>query len=311
MPCFRPLTAYRTSQGSVVFSENRRFGESVATLQLPCGQCVGCRLERSRQWAVRCVHEAQCHESSYFVTLTYAPENLPIGRTLVYRHVQFFLKRLRKWYRRPVRYYVCGEYGEQLDRPHYHALLFGLELPDLKPYRTGGRYKLWTSAKLDALWGLGFCSVGQVTFESAAYCARYVMGKVNSEGVIAPDDFGNYYWRAAEEYYSYVDQETGEVFSRVPEFSRMSLRPGIGATWFQSFSSDVYPSGMVVARGVESKSPRYYDKLYKSLDAIGYDQLIFEREVEGRSRYLDNTDERLSVREQVTAARVRLLKRSI
>lgn len=297
MPCYRPLTAYRTAQGAVVFSELQRHGDFVQTLQLPCGQCVGCRLERSRQWAVRCMHEAQMHDQNCFLTLTYSEENLPPGRNLVYSHVQKFLKRLRRWFKKPIRFYMCGEYGEQFDRPHYHLLLFGCQFPDLQPFRTGSKCKLWTSATLDRLWGYGFCSVGSVTFESAAYTARYIMKKVTGQ--------------FSEEHYRYVDPDTGEVVERVPEFNHMSLKPGIGATWFDRYSDDVYPHGLVVTRGVLSRSPRYYDKRFSKLDADGFDELMFEREVEGRSRYFDNTDDRLKVREQVAKARVSKLVRTL
>jgi len=297
MPCYRPLTAYRTAQGSVVFSELRRHGDFTHTLQLPCGQCVGCRLERSRQWAVRCVHEAQMHDENCFLTLTYSPENLPKGRTLVYSDVQKFLKRLRRWFKKPVRFYMCGEYGEQLDRPHYHLLLFGCQFPDLQPFRTGGSHKLCTSAILERLWGLGFCTIGQVTFESAAYTARYIMKKVTGD--------------LSKEHYRYVDPDTGEVFDRVPEFNHMSLKPGIGSSWFDRFSDDVYPDGMVVARGHPSRSPRYYDKLVSKLDPEVYDELLYEREVEGRSRFADNSEDRLKVRETVATARISQLTKTL
>jgi len=243
------------------------------------------------------MHEAQCHDINSFVTLTYSPENLPVSNSLVYSDVQLFLKRLRKWYKKPVRYYLCGEYGEQNNRPHYHLLLFGCNFPDLQPFKTSTGCKLWTSAKLAELWPFGFSTVGDVTFESAAYTARYIMKKITGD--------------LSKEHYKYVDPDTGEIHERVPEFNHMSLKPGIGRTWFDRFHSDVYPDGQVVTRGHLSKSPRYYDKLFSKLDPEVYDELLFDREVEGRSRYEDNTDERLKVRETVAKSRITKLSRSV
>ena len=94
MACFHPLKAFRTADGEIIFNSHRR--DTVADLTLPCGQCVGCRLERSRQWAIRCVHEASLHQDNCFITLTYAPEHLPSDNSLHYRDFQLFMKRLRK-----------------------------------------------------------------------------------------------------------------------------------------------------------------------------------------------------------------------
>src|SRR4051794_29862641 len=100
MPCFRPLKGYRarvtnpdTGKRSIVFNARKGFND--LPVDLPCGQCIGCRLERSRQWAIRCSHEAKLHEENCFITLTYAPEHLPPGGTLVVKDFQDFMKRLR------------------------------------------------------------------------------------------------------------------------------------------------------------------------------------------------------------------------
>lgn len=290
MPCYRPLRAYQGADGSVFFVERVR-SQSVRTLDLPCGQCVGCRLERSRQWAIRCVHEAQMHELSCFVTLTY--EDAPVS--LEYRDFQLFMKRLRKVHG-PVRFFACGEYGETTGRAHFHACLFGIDFADRKVFSTRGGVKLYSSATLDRLWGLGHCTVGAVTFESAAYVARYVMKKLTGDG--------------EDTYYNLFDVETGEIIPRRKEFARMSLKPGIGAAWLERYQSDVYPSGECVVRGSKSKTPRYYDKWFKKVDSEAYARMLYEREMAARVGAEHNSDERLAVREAVAKARLSLLKRN-
>ncbi len=130
MACYYPLRAWRgpgrTGALSIAWT---RQGSSHVELQLPCGQCIGCRLERSRQWAVRCMHEASLYSFNSFVTLSYSPECLPSLDSLCVRDFQLFMKRLRKQFSK-VRFFHCGEYGDDTRRPHYHALLFNLHFDD-------------------------------------------------------------------------------------------------------------------------------------------------------------------------------------
>lgn len=279
MPCFHPVQAYQAVDGSVKFVE--RGADFVRSLSLPCGQCVGCRLERSRQWAVRCMHEASMHEASCFVTLTYSDEHLPAHGSLVYRDFQLFMKRLRR--ARPgarIRFFVGGEYGDELGRPHFHACLFGVSFAD----RVRLTSVLDRSSEVDKLWRLGMCSLGSVTFESAAYVARYCLKKVNGD--------------LAEAHYA----------GKVPEFGRSSLRPAVGAEWFARYWRDVRGDGRVVVRGRKSSLPRYYRKLFRGVDADRADELQSARELLGLSRRWDETDARLRVREEVV--RAGLLERS-
>lgn len=299
MPCFHPIPAFRSRDGSVVFSERatRLGGGSVGNLFLPCGQCVGCRLERSRVWAMRCVHEASLYDENCFVTLTYDDDHLPTDLSLRYRDFQCWLKRLRKCYpNKRIRFYMCGEYGENFDRPHFHACLFGFDFPDKTPVRFLCKSKLYRSATLERLWPFGFSSIGAMTFESAAYTARYIMKKITGD--------------LADEHYTSIDDD-GVVTKRVPEFCHMSLKPGIGAEWLRRFHSDVYPNGTCVVRGKECKPPRYYDKVFLGDDPDGYAQMLYEREMDSRNYSADQTDDRLAVREQVALARMRSLTRSI
>lgn len=236
------------------------------------------------------------HEHNCFLTLTYAPEKLPKGASLHYPDVQLFLRRLRKYAKIKIRFYMCGEYGEQFDRPHYHLLLFGYQFPDLRPFNSG-KNPTYTSNVLSRLWPHGHSLIGSVTYESAAYTARYILKKITGD--------------LAEEHYQHVDPDTGEVSQRVPEFNRMSLKPGIGSNWLDRYTSDVYPDGMVVTRGNLGRAPRYYDKRYEKLDQEQFEELKFRREQEGRKLFADNTPERLAVKEQVTRARLAQFKRKI
>lgn len=299
MPCYHPITAFQCVDGSIVFTDNLKRNDVSRRLSLPCGRCVGCRLERSRQWAVRCMHEASLYDHNVFVTLTYDQEHLPEYNSLDYRHFQLFMKRLRKAFAPiNIRFYMCGEYGEDFSRPHYHACLFNCFFPDRRRISSGGSgATLYRSDLLSSLWPYGFSSIGDVTFESAAYVARYVMKKVTGD--------------AAESHYTTVDPETGEISRRVPEFNKMSLKPGIGAGWFDKYAKDVYPRDYVVSRGTEAKPPRFYDKLLDKKFPDLVDEVKFLRYTDAQTRLEDESDERLRDREIVALSRVSSLKRSL
>lgn len=295
MPCYYPNRAYQTENGSIVFTELKRNGPIVKTLSLPCGQCHGCRLERSRQWAMRCVHETNLYKRNCFITLTYDEEHLPERGRLNYNDYQLFMKRLRKLAEPEiVRFYMCGEYGGQTGRPHYHAILFNWDWDDKKFFKTtGSGEKIYTSKTLEKLWPWGHSSSAAATFESAAYIARYCMQKITGE--------------AAEEHYKRYDH-LGE-YQLVPEFNEMSTRPGIGADWLNFYRKDVYTHDYVIINGHESRAPKYYDKLQKRYDAYGMDDLKSIREYRAYTHAEDNTPERLAVKEQVAKAKINQLKR--
>jgi hypothetical protein len=297
MACFHPLQAYQTSDGSIIFSERK--GDVVRSLSLPCGQCWGCRLERSRQWAVRCMHEASLHDQNCFITLTYDNDHCPSDRSLNYGDFQRFMKRFRKKFKgSTIRFYMAGEYGEKFERPHFHACIFGFNFPDLTLWkRTPSGALIYRSKSLEDLWPFGYSSVGDVTFESAAYVARYVMKKRTGKGI--------------GDHYETTDMETGEIKDRVPEFNRMSLKPGIGANWFKRYHTDIYPHDYVVVNGRETRPPKFYDKKFAEQFPEEFEQLQFQRFVDAVDRFEDNTDERLAVKEQVTIARTRQLSRAI
>lgn len=297
MTCYSPLSAWRVEgQNKLAFSEPRR-AYIREKLQVPCGQCIGCRLERSRQWAIRCMHEAQLHKFNCFITLTFAPEHLPNPPTLDVRDFQLFMKRLRKKFGDGIRFFHCGEYGEKFGRPHYHACLFGFDFPDKVLWRQVNGSNLYTSKILEDLWPFGFSTIGDVTFESAAYVARYIMKKVTGS--------------ASDAHYTRVDASTGEFYELKPEYVTMSRRPGIASGWFDKFKSDVYPHDYVVVRGRKMRPPRFYDNKFKLLSPLDFEEVQFQREQDAKLHLDNNTTERLNVRREVQEARLTKLVRSL
>lgn len=288
---------------------------------VPCGQCVGCRLDRSRAWAIRCMHEAKLYSSNCFITLTYAPEHLPANGSLVYDHFQKFMKRLRFKYigidsivddngctQYPIRFYMAGEYGGQKGRPHYHACLFNFDFKDKYPWmKSPSGEMLYRSAELEELWPFGFSSIGEVNFKSAAYVARYIMKKVTGD--------------AAHSHYETVD-EYGVVDRLVPEFNKMSLKPGIGARFFQKYASDILPRDYVILNERKVKVPRYYDNLFTKMTgfysedygkflSVAMDEVKFAREQLAMLNRSDNSQSRLNVKEIVAKEKLSRLKRKL
>lgn len=300
MACFAPVHGYRakvvgaSGKRAVVF--NVQDGFSDLPVVIPCGTCVGCLLERSRQWAIRCMHEASLYAANCFVTLTLSEEYLPAGGSLDKSLFQKFMKRLRKRFPdERIRYYHCGEYGDISGRPHYHACLFNFDFPDKYQWSVRKRLPVFRSPILEKLWPLGQSELGSVTFESAAYVARYVMKK----------KFGVNAWI----HYQSVDLETGESSQVEREYTTMSRHPGIGKPWLDKFMSDVYPDDGVVVRGRLMRPPRYYDVQRELVDEPGALETARERRRARRAE--EETPERLAVREQCTRARLARSERSL
>lgn len=304
MPCYSPLHAWRggvlpSGKREILFKKSRSGTASVVSLKLPCGQCIGCRLERSRQWALRCVHEASLHDRNCFITLTYNDDNIPDGGSLCVRDFQLFMKRLRKYaHGSRIRFFHCGEYGDKLGRPHYHAIVFGFDFDDKVLYKVTPRGdKLYRSSALESLWTVGHSILGDVTFESAAYVARYCVKKVTGKNADL----------------HYADVVTGEL--RKPEYTTMSRRPGIGRGWYDKWKADVFPRDYVVSRGIKMRPPKFYDGIYELEDLETFRSLKVRRI--SRVRELDPTglgetgDRRLRVKEEVKLAQISQLSRNI
>ncbi|WNK13406.1 MAG: replication initiator protein [Microvirus sp.] len=261
---------------------------------------MGCLIGRSRDWAVRCMHEASLHQENCFITLTYAPEFLPPGGSLCKEHFVLFMKRFRKAVSVPIRFFHCGEYGEKLSRPHYHALIFGYKFSDLEVVSYGKKQQpVFTSKLLRCLWGMGHVTVGDLTWESAAYTARYVLKK----------KFG----ADAGGHYRCVDSETGEITDRVPEYVTMSRHGGIGEKWFDQYFTDVFPHDHVILGDRQFRVPRFYEKLF-ARKMVGPDPLRCiktRRKKSAELRAADNSRVRLEVKREIKQSQVNRLKRSL
>lgn len=225
---------------------------------------------------------------------------MPTDGSLDVTHFQKFMKRLRKKIRpKKVRYYHCGEYGDQTYRPHYHAILFGYDFKDKKLLKIRNENRIYISEELDELWKKGFCTVGDATFESAGYVARYIMKKVTGGD--------------QEAHYERIDPITGEVINLKPEYTTMSRKPGIGSGWLEKFKSDVYPSDQVVINGKVTRPPKFYDRKLLESEKPEDKKLLHvvknKRVERNKERKEDQTQERLEVREKVQEARFNQLKR--
>lgn len=250
MPCYKPITAYRSragrsANGKWPITFNVKDGYTDQELKIPCGKCIGCRLERSRQWAMRCVDEAKLWPHNCFITLTYDNDHLPVNGSLNKRDFVLFIKRLRKKYGSGIRFFQCGEYGERGDRPHHHACIFNHDFTDKRLHTVRNGIFLYRSESLEKLWSddkgqkIGYCTIGEVNFESAAYVARYCVKKIN--GAKADDHYKG----------------------RLPEYCTMSRMPGLGKLYYEKYKRDYYNQDINVIRGdIICKPARYYDKLY-------------------------------------------------
>lgn len=314
MPCHYPLQAnyvIRDGKKILKFSDVNAFlfreGKSFLkenSLSIPCGRCMGCRLERSRQWAVRCMHEAQLWSDCCFLTLTYSDDFLPENGSLVKKDLQDFMKRFRRSYSGfeflvsesfeqkeilyPIRYFACGEYGDGLLRPHYHLIVFNFDFKDKEVHKVQNGLRYYTSKQLSALWGKGHCLIGDVTFDSCAYVARYCTKKVTGD--------------KAEDHYQ----------GREPEFMTCSLKPAIGRVWLDKYGkTDVFPGDYVVSNGVKCKPPRYYDKRFECIDPEAFDAVKSARAVRGELKAFDNTFDRLKVKEVCMESRIKAFSRDL
>lgn len=294
MSCYHPLKGFRTPSG-VVFSELGRH-DILGDIEIPCGQCIGCRMRRASDWTLRVMHEASLWPENCFVTLTYGRDKLPPDGGLEHRDFQLFMKRVRKHFGKTVRYYMCGEYGPLNFRPHFHACLFNVDFQSdrVQAGKSGSGAVFYDSPTLSRLWSHGRVSVQDLTRETAGYCARYIMKK--RLGQLSEADMAAYV--------------TDDGVIRRREYAAMSLKPGIGAGWYEKFGvCDVHRHDFVIADGSKLPVPKYYDKLFKRTGNVKFDAIEFEREKRAKLSAADQTDERRAVREVVHLARVRNLLR--
>lgn len=237
-------------------------------LELPCGQCIGCRLDYARQWALRCMLEAKQWKDNIFLTLTYDDEHLT-SASLVPEDLTKFMKDLRRQWQYhygidEIRFFACGEYGELYTRPHFHIIVFNCPVPDKKLFKTFRGVRYYESDHISRIWDKGFITIGEVTFESCAYVARYVIKKQKGKG--------------SKEYY--------ENLGVMPEFVRMSRRPGIAREWYEANKDKIYETDEIFLSDGKGnlrqlKPARYFDRLYDNYKPEQLEEVKARRRVAG------------------------------
>lgn len=315
MPCYHPITAWRVcGQTKLVFQKPFLPKEE---LKIPCGQCIGCRLLKSVIWATRCMHEASEYDDNCFITVTYNDKNLPSDHSLNHDHFQRFMKRLRKQIApTKIRFFMCGEYGDDTWRPHYHALIFNYNFPDkIRTQINAVDNPSYISEQLTKLWPYGNHLINELTYDTAAYVARYVTKKVTG------DKAEQHYTRDIIDF----NEVTGEIYNYQeqvqlkPEYAAMSRggstetnqnMRGIGYRWFEKYKDDCYPSDYLIKDGAKIPIPKYYDKLLEENDE--YQLLIMKekRKIRAQLHELDYTPERLKAREICKIKSAETLKRN-
>lgn len=246
MPCQAPIQAFRPANGGPLLFNAPRNGRAYTPFQVPCGYCILCRKEHARQTAVRIYHEAQTHNISSFITLSYSDKHLPEHGSLQYADLRRFLDRMRKRLN-GMRFYAVGEYGDKRQRPHYHACIFGHAFTEHRTILRTLPTLLWTNPYLEEAWGLGLVSVGALTFETARYTASYVTKKLR-----------------LKQKYVRTDEETGELIALQQPKCFMSRN--LGRAWWEQFGQQVAEKDYVIIDGRRQKPPRAYDKWLKKQD---------------------------------------------
>lgn len=264
MPCYTPLGVKLDVDGKPVF---KRFMQCEPDQWIPCGKCIGCRLDYSREWAIRLQHEQITSHSSCWITLTYDDDHLPVSDLSPHPSLSksdwtTFTKSLRnRGYK--FKCYAAGEYGDRFGRPHFHACMFNLDFPDRRfKYTTDTGYEVHSSQILTDIWGKGFADVSDLSYDNAAYTARYTLKKIYGEAATDHyrrwDAYGNQYWIE-------------------PEFSIMSrggrTGRGIGYDFYQQYGDRIRFYDSVAIDGHEFPVPRYYDKLTEQEYPAEYERI--------------------------------------
>ena len=321
---YKNFETYKLALGTekTFFNKKEKYDElCVCTdaVLIPCRHCVGCCTSLSREWMHRMVLEKEVSKTSYFLTLTYDEENIPVNHQLNKKHLDDFLKALRNYFKNKydydgIRYYACGEYGSKTARPHYHAIIYNLPLTPLEfkvfGFEYDKRYKFRVVGKgedgtdlyefdlLNQLWKKGFVVVGQVTDRSCGYVARYVDKK-----------------RLSGE-----KNKDLKACGIVPEFNCMSRMPGIGVPYYEKYykkildnNLNIFINGTTISVGrmfekfLDKYHPEYldrYKKLKESLSLFGKTQIM---ELEARGDVNDG----LKILEDLKTESFKLLKRKL
>lgn len=329
MTCYHPIKAFivEDNDGDKKYhfasNDTDRIvykGQAISKhILLPCGKCIGCQCDKSRDWANRIMLELMYHEKACFLTLTYNEDYIPhneyndyaagevkLSNTLRKEQLQKFFKRLRK-HIAPVkiRYFACGEYGKKSLRPHYHVIVFGYDFPDKYVFNvTKDGYVQYRSDLLELIWtdpvtheSLGHSMICEVNWNTAAYVSRYCLKK--------SDRIHNIYY---------------QTFNVEPEFLTMSRRPGIGRQYYDEHKDEVYINQEIFLSnnkgGFKTRPPKYFDRLYESEHPEEMKEMK-ERRMEIAQRNLDqkmlqtnlSLHDYLEVEEAYFRERIRSLKR--
>lgn len=329
MACYSPLRGYRdVTSGAWVSKQSSTAYEEMT---VPCGGCIGCRTTRAKHWAARITHEASKWPTNAFITLTYRDRSqcnakqldkgwhLPVSGSLDKKHLQGFLKRLRHHLgNRKIKYYGCGEYGEENDRPHYHLCLFNCPFGDKELYSHNNGYPLFTSQFLEDIWRYGFVTIGQLTYETAAYTARYTLKKVTGsmaqDHYLRFDEYGVAYWLEPE--YNVMSLGRRCKLHRgaaLPPEDCDKCTGAIGADWIRDYMDDVYPSDEtpVPGKGDIKGTPRYYDKVLERTDPELYEEIKAKRASYAKKNKSEFSPQRLEDKYKCHMALTKHLQRKL
>ena len=336
MPCYHPLKAFKVrpetrdqSAKYVIASHklehvNYKGQSYYESIDIPCGKCIGCRLEYSKQWANRIMLESKTSNNIWGINLTYNNDNIPIKHpidletgevitsiecpTLKEKDVQDFLKRLRmnmfrKYGTKSIRYAYAGEYGEQRQRPHYHLIVFNCPIKDLKEVRKSKKnFPMYESEEISKTWGKGLVTINEVSWDYSAYVARYIMKKQKGQG--------------SKEYYDSIGREK--------EYFRTSRRPGLGKEYYNLNKDKIYDTDEIFLgkrdKVLKLKPAKYYDKLFDVEDHERMQEIKENRRksAEDKIKIIKNIlnneityEEYLEIQERTKQEQVKSLRRNM
>jgi len=254
------------------------------------------------------------HENNCFITLTYNEKHLPNDYSLNHTHVQKFFKKLRKELDKinhpKIKYFMCGEYGDETWRPHYHIMLFGYDFPDKQQVQSlQVDQPYYISPFLQKLWDKGNHTITNASWETAAYVARYVTKKVTGD--------------KAEDHYNRLIIDFNEVTGEMNYFNEVNLKPeyaamsrgrkkgqAIGAAWYDKYKKDCFPSNYLIKDGRKIPVPKYYQKLLEREDTIMLDQVKQASKIRAIQLEQENTPYRLKQKEHCKIQQQKSIQRN-
>lgn len=288
MPCYHPLIRVEDKTKKIKAADGHMYNEAKVLKAglnelenytdyenkhykyeiIPCGKCIGCRLEYSRQWANRGYLEAKSHENNWFATITYDQTHLPMmeeiededgftytntgewNGTLAPADLTQFIKNVRQIMKRDhnqdgIRFMACGEYGSKGERPHYHIIFFNLDLPIETFFEPKiiNKEVYYRNTIIERAWTKGISNISEASWNNIAYTARYITKKINGDG--------------SSQHYAELGQKK--------EFFRVSRMPGIGEKYFRDHWEEIYKRDEIIIKNkqgsISTQPPKYYDKL--------------------------------------------------